>query len=747
MAMYCWSSVYPTRTLMLCILIFLLPNVSIVSASQLQTVAPTERVRTELPYRDGKVTLVSDFQEKITKSRYRAKGHVEVTYQDIVLTCDEAEYDEETGEGFTRGTTRFSQNKQWLSCSRAEFNFSNQTGVFYDASGYTDNQFLITGRTILKMGPDTYRVEGAFVTACQEKRPKWAFRSSSASIRVDHTARLHQMVFKIKGVPVIYFPYLVLPMEKKERSSGFMPFHTGSSTSKGRVFSIGYYQTLGQSYDVTFYEDYFSLRGLAVGGIFRARPNPQTRLYIQAYGIHDKLGQGGAHLIVDGESLLKNDFRAVARVNITTSFEFRQAFADTFRSATVPQENSVLFLTRNAGSFSTNFAYQRDETHFADRSLVVRKLPSIEFYSLGTPVGKTPLIFYLGATIDTMSRSDALMQTPSMVQRLDFFPRVALRLPAVAGFSLIPTAGFRETYYSAQTSGQSQPEVINQSLRRHYAVFELDLRTPTLERKFHNSWLGDFKHVIEPVVAYRRIHGVDNLHETIRFDEEDAIADTNEVELGIVNRLFRTREIHPGVKQDFEFASFSLTQKYYFDPTFGGAFQPGQSNTFYPLDTLTGFSSMGIERNLAPTSFIARVTPKGGVTYDVRADYDIKLQGLRDASVSTYWQQDKFFIAGTYFRTQAIEPGMFDSNHIQGQLGYGSPLRGFSASVTLSYNLQTGSLLNSHSRLNYMWNCCGVSFEFQQFDLGARTESRLNFSFNLKGIGNFGNIKRPESLF
>ena len=378
---------------------------------------------------------------------------------------------------------------------------------------------------------------------------------------------------------------------------------------------------------------------------------------------------------------------------------------------------------------------------------MIRKLPSIEFFSLGTPLGKTPFIFYLRATVDAMSRSDAVMQTPSMVQRLDFFPKLALRLPALAGFSLIPTVGFRETYYSARTSGESQPELVTQSLRRQYALFELDLRTPTLERRFQNSWLGELKHVIEPVVAYRRIHGVDNLQETLRFDEEDAVADTNEAEFGIVNRLFRNRETQPGIRQEYEFMSVSLTQKYYFDPTFGGAFRPGESNTFYPLDTQTGFASMGIQRNLAPTNFVARITPKGSITYDVRADYDIKLQGLRDASVSTSWQQNKLFIAGTYFRTEAIEPGSFSANHIQGQVAYGSPLRGLSASLTVSYNLQTNSFLNSHSRLNYMWNCCGIAFEFQQFNLGVRTESRLNFSFNLKGIGNFGNIKRPESLF
>ena len=142
-----------------------------------------------------------------------------------------------------------------------------------------------------------------------------------------------------------------------------------------------------------------------------------------------------------------------------------------------------------------------------------------------------------------------------------------------------------------------------------------------------------------------------------------------------------------------------------------------------------------------------RLTPRPGVSYDVHADYDTRLARLRDASVSAQWQQEKLFIAGTYFKTNAFEAGDFNANHIQSQIGYGLLDRGFSASLTVSYDLRTRTLLNSNSRLNYAWNCCGIALQYQQFDLGLRIESRITFSFSLKGIGNFGNLKRPESLF
>lgn len=714
---------------------------------QAETVA-RERVRTEIPYREGTVVMLSDTQERITKTRYRAAGHVEITYRDIVLTADEAQYDEQTQEGFAQGQTRFSQKQQWLTCSRAEFNFSTQTGVFYDAQGFTDREFFVRGRTVVKTGPDTYRVDAGFITTCMEPRPKWSFTSSVINLQVDRTARLRGVTFRLKGIPLFYAPYVILPMEGKKRSSGFLPFHTGTSSSKGRVFSEGYYQTLGNSADATIYADYFTARGLAWGVIFRARPNPKTHLSVQAYGIHDKLEQSGANLVVDGITELPNEWRATARVNITTSFRFRQAFADTFRSATIPQENAIVFLTRNHESVSTNLSFERNETVFPDRPVIIRKLPSLEWRFLGTPTGKSPLIFQLRSSIDSLSRSDHAMQTPTVVQRLDLFPRVTLRLPSLAGFSLVPTIGFRETYYGARRSYASPSGVETRSLNRRYVEFGADLRTPTLERDFLHSWIGSFKHAVEPAISYRRIEGIEGFHEIIRFDAEDAVADTNEIEYGIANRFLRIQGANGAVPgESYEFLAFRLSQKYYFDPTFGGAFQPGAANIFYPLNTGTGFALTGTQHKFSPIIMELRVAPKPGTTHDIRADYDTLLERFYDVSFSTVWREDKFFLGGTYIKTPPNAPYMVPSNHIQGQIGYGSPLRGLSASTTLSYNIKTRELINSNSNLNYMWDCCGLAMQFQQYALGLRTESRFSFSFTLKGIGSFGNLKNPESIF
>jgi LPS-assembly protein len=713
---------------------------------------PEGTAHTEMPFRDGTVTLTSDTQERIA-SRRRALGHVVIIFQDMMMEGEEAEYNEETGEGFVKGTVRFSQKQQWLTCSRVEFNFKDGTAVFYDAKGYTDQEFLITARTIRKTGADTYRIENMDLTACKQKPPKWSFGASKAAIRLDsethqpQTTRLHNTVFKIKGLPVFYFPYLIVPMEKKTRSAGFIPFHTGTSTSKGRVLSEGYYQPLGQSADLLIYGDYFSLRGLAVGGVFRITPNPETHFNLEAYGIHDTLGQGGVQLMVNGETRLKDDWRAVARVNITSNFVFRQAFSDNFRYATIPQELATAFLTRNHNSFSTNIAFEREEVLFPLHSLVIRKVPSLEFLSVGTPLGQSPFILSYRASLDGLSRMDATMETQGLIQRLDFAPRLTLRLPPLKGFSLMPSLGVRETYYSSQLSDDSTSQIVNRALHRRYMDFNVDLKMPALEGNFSSSLLGNFTHTVEPFVTYRRIHGIKEPDKIIRFDEDDAIADTNELEYGIMNRFFRTRKTNDGRQEKHEVLSLGLVQKYYLDPTFGGAFRPNQFNAFYPMDTVTGFYQTAIPSIFSPISAIFQLSPQNGIHNDIQADFDTRLMRWRNGSFATEWRQGRFAISGTYVGIRALEPEMPVGNHIQGQIEYGSHERGLISVIAVNYNLRTNQLLNSNTRIGYKWDCCGVGIEFNQYDLGLRTESRFSFTFTLKGIGSFGNMKRQESFF
>jgi len=85
-------------------------------------------------------------------------------------------------------------------------------------------------------------------------------------------------------------------------------------------------------------------------------------------------------------------------------------------------------------------------------------------------------------------------------------------------------------------------------------------------------------------MVYRRLAGINNFDQIIRFDYVDAIADTNEIEFGVANRFFTRRSTEnvsaAAVKatkeepkksiasQPYEALTITVRAKYFFDPFF-----------------------------------------------------------------------------------------------------------------------------------------------------------------------------------
>jgi hypothetical protein len=108
--------------------------------------------RLEISYGGNKLVLFSDTLEEAGGKLQRAKGNVTITFLDMVLTCEEAEYDEETLRVSTRNPTRFRSRKVSLTSSGATFDPLTETvtlrdasGYFYDTSGRSDREYFLTG--------------------------------------------------------------------------------------------------------------------------------------------------------------------------------------------------------------------------------------------------------------------------------------------------------------------------------------------------------------------------------------------------------------------------------------------------------------------------------------------------------------------------------------------------------------------------------------------------------------------------
>jgi LPS-assembly protein len=706
-------------------------------------------------------------------------GNVEAHYTDLTVFADRVTYNDATKDIIAEGEVFFEQQGQILIGERLELNLRTKRGTFFQASGFTDRtpdgtRIVIDSTRADKTSADTYLLANAVITSCQERVPKWSFTARRARIKVNERATVYHALVRIKNLPVFYLPYASVPISQRDRGSGFLLPGTGSSNIKGRTFYLGYYQTLGRSADVRVRTDLYTKRGIGLALDFRARTDEHSRIDLGGFLVFDRLlgpkrdafgndlpDQGGSSFYADAVQYFKNGFVAVADVNVTSNFDFRQVFAESLAQALSPEERSLVYINRNWRSYSFNASFGEQSAFIGSGIVKTRALPSFELSKQSTPISDAfPAYFSFDATAEGVRRTESVgrefnLKTPSVVQRLDFSPRLTLPLRALAGFTLTPTLGLRTTFYSDSLDPVKR-QVVGQNLNRNYGELSLDLRPPSLSRIFRRrDGSPRFKHLIEPYLTYRKIAGIDDFARTIRFDERDLIANTNELEYGVTNRFFVRRPGPDGsTPQAHELLELTIAQKYFFDPSFGGALVEGVRNQFYPLNTLSGFAYGGVSRRSSPLNVRARLRPSPFLFSDLRANYDPVLGGLRDLIAGGGFARGLFSASSNWIYTRQIrldgggfDPSTLPGNQLDVSAFAGNPARGPYGGLTLIYDFRNRNFdgtprdptfVNLTTTAGWAWDCCSLQLQNITFKAGVRNENRLLFAFTFKGIGTVG---------
>jgi LPS-assembly protein len=294
---------------------------------------------------------------------------------------------------------------------------------------------------------------------------------------------------------------------------------------------------------------------------------------------------------------------------------------------------------------------------------------------------------------------------------------------------------------------------LSQGFFRNTEEVSLDIRPPTLERVWAR---GDTKweHSIEPQIVYSYVNGVNDFSRIILFDEDDTLTDTNEVEYGVTQRLFRrTADGEPQ-----ELITWRLAQKYFFDPTFGGALVPGQRNVFETLVELTPFAFADEPRRFSP--IVSDLTIEPGRRFDTEFIVNYDPQRNRTTAIGTLLKLRPYresFVTLAHFSTLNLPlnptppPVNFQqrSNQVRALLGYGDLTRpGFNVTFGASYDFTQNRFQDQIAQFSYNGSCCGIGFEYRKFSFGTiRNENQYLVTFRIANVGSVGTLRRPERIF
>jgi len=333
----------------------------------------------------------------------------------------------------------------------------------------------------------------------------------------------------------------------------------------------------------------------------------------------------------------------------------------------------------------------------------------------------------------------------------------------------------------------------------------VEVRSPVLEKIFAKEFLGKkWKHVIEPRAVYRYVTGVNNFANVLHFDERDILSNTNEVEYGFVTRLYakksstaiqecdtpmtglavgaaapeqtvpwqriNTLENQPCTPgpQAREVVTWEVWQKYFLDPTFGGALVPGQRNVFTTTEELTGIAFATEKRHLSPLVSRLRAATSSHTDTEWDLDYDFQLGRINASTLLLNYNLGAFTVGGgdaflqipQTTTTSAPPEGTCSSSNGTAQptckfqqfrvaLGYGGlARRGLSAAASFGFDAEARQLQFATAQTTYNWDCCGVTIEYRRYAIAnVRNENLFRFTFSLANIGSFGNLRRQERLY
>jgi LPS-assembly protein len=678
-----------------------------------------------------------------------------------------------------------------------------ETGKLFDAVGttgiriqgksvtlITSNPFAFTGKIVEKVGPERYIIHNGTVTSCELPKPKWTYSASHIVVDVGETAKIYNSVFSIKRVPIFYFPFARHPVEKLPRQSGFLTPMFGTSNRKGTILGDSFYWAINRSMDATIGAEYWSNVGWAQRGEFRATPTNSSYVNATFFGVTD-LSQhsstpGGQDVRLNGVALFPHDVRGVAAVEYLSSFAFRVSFADTYSQAINSEVVSNVFLTKNYDGYSFNLLasrYQNFQSTNKGDVVSIFHTPSFDSSSVDRSIGDSRFFWGYDTSLGSVSRDDPTFRSADLVGRFDLHPHLSYSW-VEKGWTFRPEIALRDTVYTEQQhviGGVVTP--VQDGTLRNDVEGTLEIRPPALARIYETPILGHkIKHTIEPRILYHYVTGIDNFDNIIRFDDRDIVTNTNEIQAGLVNRLY-IKQLRPhcgdeppppageekmlsGKSEPLkncsnesarELANWEVGGKVYFDRNFGSALVPGARNVFTSTIDFTGIAFLTDPRNIAPVISRLRIFPNLNSSIDWSLAYDTKKGHISSSNATFYYYFHEFFFgAGQHFLQSpgellvgktVIPPFRFNQYSLSG--GFGNPRkRGFTVAAAAGFDEVAGFAQSMTVEATYNWDCCGITMEYRRLALGAlRNENQYRFVFSIANVGSFGNMRKQERVY
>jgi LPS-assembly protein len=668
------------------------------------------------------------------------------------------------------GNVVFSGPDGRIAAERVEFNVTDGTGTFYQASGIMslgdtvdrvqfgnqDPDVYFYGDTIEKISQRSYKLTRGGFTTCVQPTPRWEVTSNSVVISLNDYALARNMLLKVKGVPLMYLPIIYYPIKEDDRATGFLLPTYGSSTLRGQAISNAFFWAIGRSQDATFFHDWFTRTGQGAGAEYRYVSGQASYGNFRFYHLdqHEaQFAQGGSTTTLPAQSSYQvqgagnqawgTAIRLHQRIDYTSNLITKQLYQQDLYQASNATRTVEAGGTGSFGVLTAGALFQRIETFAdADTSQLYGSTPRLTASLAPQRLFGLPVYGSLNnefAYLPYRTINDGEVSNDKSLGRFDVLPTMRAALSRLSYLTFNTSASYRTTYYTR--SADEDGDVTDEPLTRQYLTLRSDVVGPVLARIWDTPASGyseRMKHLIEPTFALEFIPAINNADQVVRLaDSSDFIhGDSTRLTYGVNNRLlYRARTTDGSAGSTIQFLTIGVQQTYYLTENASLNDQQYVSNNFRLRSV-----------DLSDVALNVKLTPSPLLDAATRLEYDVHGEGLHvitSQATVTMGGSSSTINYSRYRRRSALTPdsSMTWSSSLtmlQGQA------RG---AYALTWDIGRSEILNQSIGMTYLAQCCGIQAEFQKFNYPQSgpnfpipSDRRFNVSFVLAGLGTFSNF-------
>ncbi len=351
-----------------------------------------------------------------------------------------------------------------------EVNLKTELGAVTGGEGFAQ-EYYFSGDRIERIDAERFRVTNGSFTACEGASPAWSFHSPDTLVHLDNYIYSWHPNLRVKGVPVFYIPYAIVPI-KPSRATGLLIPRVNYGSKDGFVYGQDLFWALTDSADVTIGFDYYQERGVRYGlegnyVIDQGSKGMLTTSYIRDRTVAEE--QERWNVSFDHQHDLPWGIRGLVDVDYQSDNNYQRDYAVDLADVAEERLNSALSLTRSFGAVTATLSaeWQRSltwEEDGTDKDSSLTRAPSLSVSRPDGRIGDTPV--HYSFKFQGIGLKSVKEEVTQETDRYDGSGRVSLPVDVQAWATVTPSMGLQvHLLHQGPRGGDSRPLPVQPEVR------------------------------------------------------------------------------------------------------------------------------------------------------------------------------------------------------------------------------------------------------------------------------------------